>query len=80
MYLHGQREDAQAGKNGKVPPVGATVAIAQATWTNNIGDLSSPRLEGSRIRSLAARFYYAPVIEIPTDRLRCAALWDQDAA
>jgi hypothetical protein len=35
--------DAQIRKldaNGKLPPVGSTVDVANATWTNTIGDLS----------------------------------------
>jgi len=57
------------GKDGKVPAVGNTVDVANATWTNTIGD---PELIGvwkdpdfdPKLRA----FYYTRVIEIPTPR------------
>ncbi|MFN7641671.1 MAG: DUF3604 domain-containing protein [Burkholderiales bacterium] len=57
------------GKDGRLPPVGDTVDVARATWTNAIGD---PELVGvwkdpAFDPSLRA-FYYARVIEIPTPR------------
>jgi len=56
-------------KDGKLPPVGDTVDVAHATWTNTIG---GPELLGvwkdpDFDPSLRA-FYYARVIEIPTPR------------
>jgi hypothetical protein len=59
----------KAGADGKVPPVGSTVDVASATWTNTIGDpelitvWTDPDFD-PRLRA----FYYARVIEIPTPR------------
>ena len=58
-----------AGRDGKLPAVGSTVNVADATWSNTIGD---PELStvwkdpdfDARLRT----FYYARVIEIPTPR------------
>jgi hypothetical protein len=64
--------DAQARKpsaDGKLPPVGSTVDVPSASWTNTIGDpelitvWSDPDFD-PRLRA----FYYARVIEIPTPR------------
>ncbi len=57
------------GADGKVPPVGSTVDIANATWTNTIG---SPELitvwrDPAFDRGQRA-FYYARALEIPTPR------------
>jgi hypothetical protein len=57
------------GADGKVPPVGSTVDVANATWTNTIG---SPELiavwrDPAFDRNQRA-FYYARVLEIPTPR------------
>jgi hypothetical protein len=57
------------GANGKLPPVGDTVDVANATWTNTIGD---PELIAVwKDPSFDARqraFYYVRVLEIPTPR------------
>jgi hypothetical protein len=65
----GNAQTRKPGKEGKLPPVGDTVDVARATWTNTIGD---PELVGvwkdpAFDPSLRA-FYYARVIEIPTPR------------
>jgi hypothetical protein len=57
------------GKNGKLPPVGDTVDVATATWTNTIG---APELaavwKDPDFKPSQRAFYYARVIEIPTPR------------
>jgi hypothetical protein len=55
--------------NGKVPPVGDTVDLQHATWTNSIGepDLAMMWKDPEFDPSLRA-FYYARAIEIPTPR------------
>jgi len=55
--------------NGNVPPVGNTVDLENATWTNTIGDpeLITVWKDPSFDPSVKA-FYYARVLEIPTPR------------
>jgi Protein of unknown function (DUF3604) len=57
------------GKDGKVPLVGSTVDLANATWTNTIG---APELiavwKDPAFDAKQRAFYYARVIEIPTPR------------
>jgi hypothetical protein len=59
----------QPGKDGKLPPVGDTVDLATATWTDTIG---APELatvwKDPDFESSQRAFYYARVIEIPTPR------------
>ncbi len=54
---------------GKLTPVGSTVDVASATWTNTIG---APELAAvwrdPDFEPLQRAFYYARVIEIPTPR------------
>jgi hypothetical protein len=57
------------GRDGSLPPVGNTVDVADATWTNTIGASeliavwSDPDFDARRPAA-----YYARVIEIPTPR------------
>lgn len=56
-------------KTGKVPAVGSTVDVAEATWTNTIG---APELiavwRDPEFDARQPAFYYGRVIEIPTPR------------
>jgi hypothetical protein len=55
--------------NGKLPPIGSTVDVANATWTNTIGNTeligvwTDPDFDPKHSAS-----YYARVLEIPTPR------------
>jgi hypothetical protein len=61
--------DRKIGANGKLPPVGNTVDLKTATYTNAIGE---PQLTGSwtdpGFKPTERAFYYARVIQIPTPR------------
>jgi hypothetical protein len=65
----GNADKRQPGADGKLPPVGSTVDVANATWTNTIGDpelitvWKDPDFDASQ-----RAFYYARVLEIPTPR------------
>src|SRR6185503_21155499 len=65
----GDAEKRQPGTDGKLPSVGSTVDVPNATWSNTIGDpeLSAVWKDPAFDPSLKA-FYYARVIEIPTPR------------
>jgi hypothetical protein len=62
-------DNRKPGADGKLPSVGNTVDVANATWTNTIGD---PELiavwKDPEFDSKQKAFYYARVIEIPTPR------------
>jgi hypothetical protein len=62
-------DERKPGADGKLPPVGNTVDLPTATWTNTIGDpeliavWKDPDFDPSQ-----RAFYYGRVIEIPTPR------------
>jgi hypothetical protein len=57
------------GADGKLPPVGDTVDVANATWTNTIGATELIKVWPDPDFDPAEHaFYYARVIEIPTPR------------
>ena len=61
--------DREPGADGKLPPVGNTVDVKTASWSNSIG---TPELisvwEDPDFDAGESAFYYARVIEIPTPR------------
>jgi hypothetical protein len=65
----GDADKRQPGADGKLPPVGSTVDVDNATWTNTIGDpeliavWTDPAFDAKQ-----PAFYYARVLEIPTPR------------
>jgi hypothetical protein len=65
----GDADQRQPGADGRLPLVGDTVDVANATWTNSIGD---PELitvwQDPDFDPTLRAFYYARVLEIPTPR------------
>jgi hypothetical protein len=65
----GDAEKRQLDADGKLPPVGNTVDIENATWTNTIGDSELITYwEDPEFNPDQRAFYYARVLEIPTPR------------
>jgi hypothetical protein len=61
--------DRRPGRDGKLPPVGNTVDVANATWTNTIGASELITVwKDPDFDPAESAFYYARVIEIPTPR------------
>ena len=62
-------EKRKPNSKGKLPPVGNTVNVAEATWTNTIGDAQlSTVWRDPDFRRDEHAFYYVRVLEIPTPR------------
>jgi hypothetical protein len=65
----GDADKRRQGADGKLPAVGSTVDVAEASWTNTIGDpeliavWQDPDFDGAQ-----RAFYYLRVLEIPTPR------------
>ena len=67
--IWGDAAERQIDDDGKLPPVGNTVDVAKATWTNTIGDPELITVWKDPDFDPALRaFYYARVLEIPTPR------------
>ncbi|MDH3750747.1 MAG: DUF3604 domain-containing protein, partial [Gammaproteobacteria bacterium] len=61
--------DRQPDANGKLPPVGNTVDIEAANWTNTIGASELARVwTDPDFDAGESAFYYVRVLEIPTPR------------
>jgi hypothetical protein len=64
-----EAETRKPNRKGKLPPVGNTVNVPDATWTNTIGDAQLTTVwQDPDFSSADQAFYYVRVLEIPTPR------------
>ena len=69
LMIVGRNEDKADPKTGKVPPVGNTVDIKNASYTNTIGDsMLSAVWTDPDFKPKFHAVYYVRVLEIPTPR------------
>jgi hypothetical protein len=69
VYNVALSDDRKVGSDGKAPPVGNTVDVANASYTNTIGDpLIITYWKDPDFNPKVRAFYYVRVIEIPTPR------------
>jgi len=69
VYNVALSDDRKIGSDGKASPVGNTVDVANASYTNTIGDpLIITYWKDSEFNPKDRAFYYVRVIEIPTPR------------
>ena len=65
----GDADKRDLDRDGNLPPVGSTVDVKTATWTNTIGDAELITVWKDPDFSPSVKaFYYARVLEIPTPR------------
>ena len=65
----GNADKRKPDANGKLPPVGDTVDVPNATWTNTIGDPELIKVwKDPSFDAKQRAFYYVRVLEIPTPR------------
>ena len=64
-----RRRQGKPGADGNLPPAGSTVDVANASWSNTMGD---PELitvwKDPGFHPKQRAFYFARVLEIPTPR------------
>ena len=62
-------DDRKKNKDGKAPPVGSTVKVEEASYTNSIGDSELAVVwQDPDFNKDELAFYYVRVLEIPTPR------------